>query len=203
MTSVTEPPDIMSKPLTAAAMSAILNPLEWRDDGTKRVQCTHRTEALLRKAGVPDPKPLEHYDVKVRRDEKGFLVINPSAGKAPLIEAGDDSLFEAGGLFAGEQAPVDAGAIQAEISRNRAVRIAPDAVEEMERMCEFTRTRTFEVSIDPHTKVRVQVVAFEDQALPSPNERERWMPQKASNVQIHAAVSALHMARDLGHFENI
>ncbi|MES2923714.1 MAG: hypothetical protein V4819_19320 [Verrucomicrobiota bacterium] len=194
----------MSKPLTHVMQHAILSKCLWSGEGKMRVQCTHRTEPLLRKAGVHDPKPLQEYEIKVRREESGLLVINPYAGKAPIVETSDDSLFEAGGLFAGDP---PAGAVnvidlQAAVAANRP-QIQAALAPEMAELCQMTRTRTFEVTTDSHQKIRVQVIAFDDEALPSPGEREKWTPRKASNVQIHAAIAALHMARDLAHFEQV
>lgn len=199
----------MSKSLTAASQSAILGKFPW-EGSKKRVTCTMHTEALLRKAGVSDPKPLQHYDVSVKRDDAGFLVLDTHAGKAGLVENGDDSLYEPGGLFAGELPPVNVISLKEQIAANKPglaraltetarAEIAP----ELAQLCELTCTRTFEISTGPHTKVRVQVVGFEDESLPSPNEREKWAPRTPSDVQTHAAIAALHMARQLSHFEQL
>lgn len=190
----------MSKPLTSACQNAILSQYQWTPSGKIRVQCTHRTEPLLRKAGVHRPKPFEFYEVKVRRNEAGFLVLNHYAEKTPLIESSDDSLFAPGGIFAGETPPPAAPTNILPLPRRE---IPPEIAPELANLCEIPATRTFEIPTGPHSKIRIQIIAFEDESLPAPNERERWTPHKPSAPQIHAAIAALHMARDLAHFEQL
>lgn len=51
------------------------------------------------------------------------------------------------------------------------------------------------------TKVRVVVLALDDVALPCPLEPERWGYRRATDPEVHGAIAALHMARELGHYE--
>lgn len=197
----------MSKPLSAAAVSAILSHGKWQGSDKIRLTCTHRTEPVLRKAGVLDPKPLEEYDVPVKR-EGGLIVIDRDRHHFPPAPAGDASLFEPGGLFAGDPSPVDAGGIQSAIAATRdafhaAINADPETGAAFDLLCEISRTRTFEIPTGPQSKIRVQILAFEDESLPSPNERDRWVPRKPSNVDCHAAVAALRMARDLSNLEQL
>lgn len=197
MNHLTEPPDTMSKPLTAAAQSAILSQFPWLANGKVRVTCTHRTEHLLKKAGIGDPKALEYYDLSVRRDESGFLTLNPYCAKQNRAETSDASLFEPGGLFAGDDPPEHLPI------PTRAVSLPDSARAELSVLCELPATRTFEIPTGPNSKIRVQVIAFEDESLPSPNEREIWKPSKPTDTQIHAAVSALYLSRRLADLEQL
>jgi hypothetical protein len=191
MSETKEPPDTMSKPLTAAAQSAILSQFPWLPNGKVRVTCTHRTEHLLRKAGVAAPRPLEGYEVDVRRDEAGFLVINPYSSRP--VAASDDVLFERGGIFADDQR----GFIAPAKSR------PGPPLAEIAHLGELPATRTFEIPTGPQSKIRVQVIAYEDESLPSPSERERWKPAKPSDSQLREAVTALHLSRRLADLEQL
>jgi hypothetical protein len=199
-----------SQHLSAASISSILSHGTWQGSDTVRLTCTHRTAPVLRKAGVSDPVPLEEYEVPVTRCARGLLGIDHerlAKNHFPPAPAGDASLFIPGGIFAGDsKSPVDAGGIRENILQFRPgfqAALAADAEPELAALCEIPATRTFEITIDSHRKLRVQVCGFEDQALPSPSEPERWKPCKPSNVDVHAAVSALYMARDLRHFEQL
>jgi hypothetical protein len=201
----------MSKPLTHAHQNAILARFSWTAEGMIRVRATHNSEPLLRLAGIPNPVTLEYYNVPVMRDSKGFLIVdtNETAIRKPVSDS-DDSLFEAGGLFAGER-DKSPKSLQSDFVRQiakgfgiqplsaRAESLAP----EIASLCELTCTRTFEITTGPQSKVRVQIIAFEDQALPSPGEREQWGPKKPTDTDIRAAAAAMHMARELSHFEQI
>lgn len=178
--------------LTPAAESAILSQFPWLPNGKVRVTCTIRSEALLRKAGIDHPKPLESYDLNVRRDESGFLTLNPYC-RQTLVESSDDSLFERGGLFAGES-PIPRPPIAPSDISARA---------ELATLREMPCTRTFEITIGSHEKIRVQVVGFVDSSLPSPSEVEKWHPKKPTNTDVHAAVSALYMSRHLPELEQV
>lgn len=192
MTTAHELPDTMSKPLTAAAQSAILSQFPWLPNGKVRVTATHRTDPLLRKAGVAEPKPLESYEISVRRDEAGFLVINPYSSRP--VAAADDVLFERGGIFADDQ--------RLALTTVKP-RLPESARAELATLCELPATRTFEISTGPQSRIRVQVIAFEDESLPSPSERERWIPAKPTDSQIRAAVAALHITRRLADLEQL
>lgn len=185
--------DTMSNPLTAAAQSAILSQFPWLPNGKVRVTCTHRTEPLLRKAGVAAPRPLEAYEVDVRRDEAGFLVINPYASRP--VAASDDALFERGGIFADDQ--------RLPLSAAITPRLPEPARAELATLCELPATRTFEIATGPQSKIRVQVIAFEDDSLPSPSERETWKPAKPTDSQLREAVTALHLSRRLADLEQL
>ena len=189
----------MSKHLSAAAVSAILSKGKWRGSDKIRLTCTHRNAPVLRLAGLGEPIPFLEYDVPVKRDAAGLLVIDraPHALRSvPVPVKNDDSLFAAGGIFAGEGVSEDMQTAIAAVERED---LAPHLAE----FCEFSKTRTFEIAVDSHQKVRVQVIAFDDESLPAPSEPEKWVPRKPSDAQIHAAIAALHMARDLKHFEQI
>lgn len=205
MNATHKSPDTMSKPLSPAAESAMLSHFPWTPEGKIRLSCTLRTEPLLRKAGVRDPKPLESYDVPVRRMENGFLAINPYHRSAvrPPIENSNESLFETGGIFANDSAPEEADQINL-LKRAFPLHAMPDSARaELSALCEIPCTRTFEIPTGPQSKIRVQVIAFDDEALPSPNERECWKPSKPTNTQIHAAVYALYLSRRLADLEQL
>lgn len=168
------PTEDMSKILpTAASQSAILNHFPWLPNGKKLVNCTVRSEPLLRKAGVLQPIPLEDYEVSVRRDEAGFLVLNPYA----------PAQLTARRVLTAHRV----------VAADRAARA--DLAPELDALSELARTRTFELMFDSHSKVRIQVMAYEDVSLPSPNELEDWRPRKPCDAQVIAAVAAMHHGR--------
>lgn len=192
----TEP---MSKHLSAAAVSAILSKGKWIGSDKISLTCTFRNAPVLRLAGLGEPIPFLEYYVSVKRNDAGMLVIDraPHALRSvPVPVINDDSLFAAGGIFAGEAVSADMQTAIAAVERE-------DLAPQLAEFCEFSKTRTFEIAVDSHQKVRVQVIAFDDESLPAPSEREKWVPRKPSAAQIHAAIAALHMARDLKHFEQL
>lgn len=77
--------------LNHARQNAILSNYSWCSEHEVRVECTHRTEALLRLAGVARPEPLKWYAVPVKRDNSGFLVVDhePLLRKAAADEMRD------------------------------------------------------------------------------------------------------------------
>jgi hypothetical protein len=197
MSTATEDETMSKKQLLSpATVSSILSHGTWQGSDKVRIVSTLRNDPVLRKAGVHDPRPLESYDVPVKRDARGLLVIDHDAHTPPPVAASDDSLFESGGLFANQDRPNVVDFIPA-------ASVSDEIQPVLDALCEIPATRTFEITIDSHRKIRVQVCGFEDQALPSPSEPERWKPRKPSNVDVHAAISALHMARELAHFEQL
>ena len=181
----------MTKFLSVTKMHEILSQCEWTPGGKLRVLCTHKTQELIEQSGVYEPRALTYYEVDVRRDEEGFLVLNPFHKRpVSLRTVPDDSLF--------------AGASDAPAALPAALPAAPTEVaEELDLLTMIARMRTFEIAVDCHRRIRVEVVALEDESLPSPNERERWKIRKASDVDIHAAISALYMSRQIAGFERI
>lgn len=190
----------MSHKLTAARQNALLSHCAWIDSSCVRMQATLKTEPILRYAGVSHPRVLEWYSVPVKRDNSGFLVIDHDGKKhAPQSESTDE-LYELGGIFAGE----DAGNVDAEHAEKTKVASIPEELEpEMDALCELTKTRTFEIQTGPDSRVRIQIISFEDVSLPSPNEREKWKPRKTINAEVHAAIAALHSCRLLSHYEQL
>ncbi|MEO5712592.1 MAG: hypothetical protein ABIT37_03815 [Luteolibacter sp.] len=186
----------MSHKLTPARQNAILSHCNWTGQSSVRVQSTLKTEPLLRSAGVSHPRALEWYPVPVRRDNSGFLVIDHDAGKHAPQSEGNDELYQAGGLFAGEKPPAET------IEQTAPVNF-PKGLPFFAELRETLNARRFEITTGPHTRIRVEIVAFEDKSLPSPSESEQWIPQEPTNTEVHAAVSALYMARELSHFEKI
>lgn len=207
----------MSK-LNHAQQNAILSRYSWTTDGKVRVRSMHRSDPLLRMAGIADPVALEYYNLPVVRDGKGFLILDlvESSKRTPVSDS-DESLFEAGGLFAsdvqpGGKQPVDpnhekmvfdsTGKVAGVAIYAVSLRSEKPAVDTTE-LGEFVATRTFEIPTGPHSKVRVMVIGYEDESLPSPGEPERWKPRNPTDTDVRAAVSALHMSRRLGDYEKI
>jgi hypothetical protein len=181
---------IMSHKLTPARQNEIFSRCQWSPDGSRvRVSSTHRTDPLLRAAGVSHPRPLQTYLVKVRRDTSGFLVIDHD-NHPPQSESDDADLFAPGGLFAGESPNPGAGAFPVQIP-----------IGFFEELRETVRIRRFEILTTERTRIRVEVLAYEDLSLPSPCEPEQWRSREVTDTEIHAAVSVLHMAREISRFE--
>lgn len=195
----TATPEPMNR-LSHAQQSAILNHYPYAADGVKvRVPCTHRTKPLLSLAGIRDPRTLETYSVPVKKDPKGFLIVDTeTTEKRPPVSDSDDDLFGEGGIFAGD--PPLGESVGGDLLRSKTSAVPR---EELAELCEIPRTRIFEIPTGPHSKVRVQVIGFEDGALPSPGEREQWSPRKPTDSDVHAAISALHMSRELRNYEQL
>lgn len=195
MPTTTEP---MNKMLSHAQQSAILSHYPYAAGGEKvRVPCTHRTKPLLSLAGIREPRTLETYSVPVKRDGKGFLVVDTeAAGKRAPVSDSDDDLFETGGIFAQDSPRGECGSAAVPVP------LVPPSPE-LAALCELPATRTYEIKTGSHSKIRVQVIAFEDEALPSPGEREKWCPRKPTDTDVHAAISALHMSRELRNYEQL
>ena len=204
-------PDTMSR-ISHAQQHAIFSKYSWTTEGRIRVRATHSSEPLLKLAGVRNPVALEYYNLPAKRDLRGFLVLDEDErAQRPPVTDSDASLFEPGGLFSRqahdqgtdpdhEREIRDASGKVVAVQRYH---VAPDTERELAALCELPATRTFEIPTGPHSKIRVQVIAFEDESLPAPIERERWTPSKPTDVQIHAAVSALHLSRRLADLEQI
>jgi hypothetical protein len=195
-TTTTEDP--MSKPLSPAAVSAILGDGQWIGSDRVRLRCTHRTDPVLRKAGVLAPVPLEDYVIPVRRDH-GLLVIDREAHPAAPSAIGEDSLFEPGGIFAGETPPAPNHSLRSEIN----LIDSPEIAAELRALAEIPATRSFQIPVHPQSRIRILICAFDDESFPSPCEPEQWQPRRPSDAEVHAAVSALHMVRRLPDLEQI
>jgi len=181
----------MSHKLTPAKQNDILSRAFWTPDGRVRLQCTHRTEPLLRAAGVSHPRPLETYPVSVRRDSSGFLVIDHDA-HAPQTES-DAHLYDPGGLFAGSAPPAPAAA-----QATQRTEIPPAFALELR---EALRIRRFEIPTGDSTRVRIEVLTYQDKAMPAPMEPEQWKSREPSDAEIIAAAHALMLSRQLAHYE--
>lgn len=190
----------MSHKLTPARQNSLLAKCSWDPDGRRlRVACTHHTEPLLRLAGISHPRACETYLVPAMRDNSGFLVIDHDR-RAESESNGE--LFERGGLLAGmEQEEL--------LRRHYPIRfVSADSPRgEVAGMVEETkaliseRARRFDIPTGPHSKVRVLVIAMDDKALPSPNERELWESRTPVDADVYAAAHALCVAQELKHFE--
>lgn len=200
--------------ISHAQQHAIFSKYSWTTEGRIRVRATHSSEPLLKLAGVRHPIALEYYNLPAKRDLRGFLILDEEeSAKRPPATDSDACLFEPGGLFCGQQAadqrtdPHHERQIQDSSGKTVAVArlhaIQPDAAPELAALCELPATRTFEIPTGIETKIRVQIIAFEDESLPAPNERERWTPSKPTDVQIHAALAALHHTRRLTELEQL
>lgn len=173
------------KALTPAVMSAILSQQNWTPCGKKiRVQALHSTTALLEKAGIQHPKPFDYYEVPVRRDDQGFLVLD-TLQKRPPLSTSDDELSAIGGIFYGHP-PADEPANESQ---------------RCEILCEITLGRRFEIPVAPGRKIRITALAFEDAAFPTPNELPKWEPSAATDTELIAAFIALVRARAITDFE--
>lgn len=181
---------VMKHVLTPAKQNAMLSTCEWVGDSKVRVVCTHRTEPLLRAAGLHSVRPMESYVVPVLRDKSGFLVLDHERRAAADCPG---ELFEPGGLLQGLN-----------LHAGGEVEVHP-APEDFAGFFQETkagiRARRFEVSTGPSSKVRVLIVALDDKALPSPGERELWEAREPSDTDIYAATHALALARNLKHHE--
>jgi hypothetical protein len=179
--------------LTPARQNEILSQCQWTPEGKVRVTCSHRTEPLLRVAGVSHPRPLAHYSLNVRRDRSGFLVIDHDAHQATVRpDDDDDALYAPGGLLEGmspETAP----------QTPSAPRTIP--VGFFEEIRETLRIRRFEIPVADNIRIRVEVLAYDDKSLPSPIEREQWISRPATDAEFIAAISALYMARETQTYE--
>lgn len=183
----------MSHKLTPARQSALLSRYHYLDNNRLRVQCVLATEPLLKLAGVHHPQPFEFYPIPVRRDESGFLVIE-TAPCAPQSES-DSELFAPGGIFAGSVQPE--GRRTSNITDHR----AEIPLQFFSELRETMRVRRFEIATGPHSKVRVEIVAFDDHALPSPMEPERWKPRDAADKEVREVAQALALAPSLPSLE--
>lgn len=188
----------MSHKLTPAKQNEILSRATWTAEGKVRLQSTYRTDPLLRAAGVSHPRPLEVYPVLVRRDSSGFLVIDHQGqGHAPQPES-DADLFAAGGLFAGQAEPIAAAALPSTKPSPRSEIPCSFALE----LRESIRIRRFEIPTGERTRVRVEVLTYRDKSLPAPMEPEQWESHEPTDAEILAAISALHMSRELKNYES-
>ena len=61
--------------------------------------------------------------------------------------------------------------------------------------------RSFEVQTGPDSRVRVEVLAQDDLALPSPCEPELWRDRRATNAEVYSAVHALALEREIERLE--
>jgi hypothetical protein len=173
--------------LSRAQQHAIFSRFSWTTDGRIRVKCTHSTEVLLKLAGVHNPTPFEYYALPAKRDLSGFIVLDREAAHVPPVAESDDSLFEPGGLFVKDAPPVVDRLPALPVALSERSEIAP----ELAALAELPCTRSFEINAGPQRKFRVLVIAFEDHALPSPNEREQWLPAKPADAEIREACAAL------------
>lgn len=174
---------VMSHQLTPAKQNSILSQCQWTPNGKVRVQCSHHTMGVLQLAGVMHPRPLEYYDVAVKRDRAGFLTVDCETHQDAAAECMGE-LFRAGGLLAGlaDTAP--------EILDNK------QAASEVRGFLEKLRaTRDFEIRTGPHSKVIVSLIGYVDESLPSPGEVEQWKPKRPTNTDVFAACHALAMHR--------
>lgn len=179
----------MAHKLTPARQNEILGRCNWNADGTVQVQCTLRTEPLLRLAGIDHPRVLETYALAVFRDTSGFLVIDREKAAAAAEE---ESLYGPGGLFAGmERDP-------APEKHPGPPQINPDFFVDWHNAI---RSRRFEIRTGDRSKVRIEILSYDDKSLPSPLEREQWESREPTDADVHAAISALARGRDLKHFE--
>jgi hypothetical protein len=190
---------IMAHKLTPARQNALLGKCSWEPDSRRvRVLATHHTEPLLRLAGIDRPRALEHYLIPVCRDASGFLVIDMDARAEP---ASHGELFDQGGIFAGmpqEENPEDFCGLP---QLTEAQRQQIDGSLSETRAILAGRGRRFEVATGPTSKVRILVIALDDQSLPSPGERERWEARDPNDTDVIAAAHALALAKDLTHYE--
>jgi hypothetical protein len=188
-------------PLTAAAQNDILSQFPWLPNGKIRVTCTIRTEQLLRAAGH-EPRPLEAYDIDVRRDESGFLTINPYTLK-PQLRDDDAELYQPGGILYGETPPAVERLQPA--PGDRAFPVSPpsdpEALAALAELRQITSRRTFEIPTGSSNKIRVIICSYQDESLPAPQERENWQPTKTTDTDVRAAVVALHLSRRLADLE--
>lgn len=79
----------MSYSLSPPRQNHLLSQGTWTPEGCVRIVCTHATAALLRYAGVTHPRVMDSYDVSVKRDTSGFLVVDlfPAEAQKPLLPA--------------------------------------------------------------------------------------------------------------------
>ena len=192
--NATEEKIIMSHRLSHARQNEILSKCSWEADGMRvRVVCTHRTEPILRLAGIAKPRACETYMVPVKRDKSAFLIVDLDARAQ---SASDGELFEAGGLLARMErpnaAPVPPAAFSARAETSQMVAETKALIHDY--------GKRFEVSTGPHSKIRLIVIALEDKALPSPGEPELWEPTDPSDRDILSAAHALVTAKNLDHF---
>lgn len=189
---------IMSHQLSPARQNALLSKCSWEGQRV-RVACTHHTEPILRLAGISKPRPCETYLVPATRDKSGFLVVDTEA-RAESADIGE--LFHRGGLLEGLQ-EINQGPITILPTDSMRVETVPDAagmVEETKALI-HGHGRRFEVSTGPHSKIRLLIIAMDDEALPSPNERELWTSRNPTDTEVAEAARVLIVTPNLAYFE--
>lgn len=190
---------IMAQKLTPARQNAILGKCSWEPDSRRvRVLATHHTEPLLRLAGIARPRALEHYLIPVCRDSSGFLVIDTDARAEP---ASHGELFAKGGIFSGmSQEEISATPFDLPQLTEAQRQLVHGSLAETKALI-AGHGRRFEVATGPTSKVRILVIALDDQSLPSPGERELWEARDPNDTDVIAAAHALALAKELAHYE--
>jgi len=61
--------------------------------------------------------------------------------------------------------------------------------------------RSFLIPLAPDVRAIVTVALEHDMSLPTPGEKEEWIPAAPVKTQIREAIAALHSARDLARHE--
>lgn len=183
----------MSHALTPARQNEILSHWNWTPEGKVRVQCTKRTQALLVFAGIVSPRVLEYYDVPVRRDKSGFLVVDHGEG-VPQSAHSLEELFAAGGIFSGMRDMIDHQGSGA--SDNITKEEAAALLRKM--LSEFRATRTFEVQVGPYQKLQISITGYVDASAEAPPwDVRKWEAKRPNNTEVHAAAQAIAMHRSL------
>lgn len=167
--------------LSPARQNAMLSRMDWEGNRIRCV-CTARTEPLLRLAGISLPCPLEAYLLPVIRDNSGFLVVDTSAHPEPHSQG----LFGRGEILEGLED------LHRLAEKSRLAHLAEGLTET--RAIIHGDGRRFEVATDSHSKVLCILIALDDQALPSPQEPERWVSRDPADAEIITAVQTLAMA---------
>lgn len=63
------------------------------------------------------------------------------------------------------------------------------------------QTRSFLIALAPDVRAIITVAVEYDISLPSPGEKEEWIPSPPLKTQIREAIAALHCAPDLARHE--
>ncbi len=184
----------MAHKLSPAKQNAMLAKCAWEPGSSRlRVTCTHNTAPLLRMAGISCPRPCETYLVPAIRDQSGFLVVDTEA-RAASAEMGE--LFKSGGLLHG----IDQNGHFAILQGDDSMRVENAGMIEETKALIHGHGRRFEVSTGPHSKIRLLIIAMDDEALPSPSERELWTSRNPTDREVVEAAHALVVASSLDHF---